>query len=279
MKNRWIKALVSAARNAFSAIGVFWTGMEIWEHYFPDSAEPVRGNVWIMIGIALVTAFITFIKKVKPRVVYTIYGKEIVVKPGNIILEKDGAIVVGVNNQMETRMECLAENSIHQQLVRKYGQREFDQIFSQVSAADEKLPFFGGAIGKKRFVFLRMSDVEEGVASTTKQQLGQALELLFANQIKIDILNHKAYFPVLGTGGGGIGLSKQEMIKFEIEAFLDFQRHKNDKSIDRIQRMTIIVYWKDANQIDWKELDTWLGTYKCYCAGCERAKTAVFHWE
>lgn len=275
MRNRWIKALGSAARNAFSAIGVFWTGMEIWEHYFPDSAEPVSGNVWIMIGIALATASITFVKKMKPKVVHTIYGKKIVVKPGNIIREKDGAIVVGVNNQMETRMESLAENSIHQQLVRKYGQRKFDRIFSQEkSAAEGSYPFFGGAIGKKRFVFLRMSDVEEGVASTTKQQLGRALELLFANQREIDILNHKAYFPVLGTGGGGIGLSKQEMIKFEIEAFLDFQRHKNDMSIDRIQRLIIIVYWKDMNQIDWKELDTWLGTYKCYCAECERTKTA-----
>lgn len=273
MKNIFVKAIICAIRNGFSSVGIFWSCFEILGYYFPTWAQLVGNHVWVMISVFVISALITFICQIRVKVTHTICGKEIVIKPGNIIREKSGSIVVGVNSQMMTGEGELAENSIHHQLVRKYGQPALEQLFSQAKSKNGDYPFFRGTLGNKRFIFLCMSDVHNGVASTTKQQLGQALSSLFENQKEVDIHKRKIYFPVLGTGGSGIGMSKQEMIKYLIESFLDFQRNKTDVSIDRIEQFNVVVYWYNMTQIDWKELNTWLKTYNDYCLNCKRTST------
>lgn len=266
MRSIFLKALLSSVRNGFSAVGACWTFFEITDHYIPKVGQLLKGNIGIMIFVFAVSASATFLRGVWVSVTCTIGETKITIKPGNIIRKKDGSIVVGINNQRKTGLKELAENSIHWQLVKKYGENKFKELFRKANVIQKVL--FKETIDNKHFIFLCMSDVENGIARTTKQQLEGALKILFENQDQFDVFNKRIYFPILGTGGGGIGLSKQDTIKLEISLFLDHLRKKTAESIERIDELNIIVYWKDINQIDWEELETWLEMYKSYCMDC-----------
>ncbi len=268
MRKFLLKALLLAVKNGFSAVGACWAFLEIFDYYYPEIVGPIKDNIWVMIFAFAVIAFATFLHCIWVKVVCTIGNTKIVIKPGNIIRKKDGCIVVGINSQKETHEENLAENSIHRQLVKKYGEDVFLDLFANAVFIQEV--FFKGQIRNKHFIFLCMSDVDNGIACTTKQKLQCALKTLFNNQTMFDVFKRKIYFPVLGTGGSGIGLSKQDTIKLIKNAFLDCQCKKADERIERIDVLNIIVHWRDINQIDWAELNTWLQMRKNYCMDCER---------
>ncbi len=76
------------------------------------------------------------------RVTCTIGETKITIKSGNIIRKKDGSIVVGINNQMKTYQKDLAENSIHWQLVKKYGENDFKELFRDMKGIHWKSIYF-----------------------------------------------------------------------------------------------------------------------------------------
>ena len=79
----------------------------------------------------------------------------------------------------------------------------------------------------------------------------------------------RIYFPVLGTGEGGICLNRVETIEFMVKRFWKFQKQINRNSIVKIKELHIVIYWKDFNRKEWNQIKQWVDKIGQYCMECQ----------
>lgn len=259
---------------SFSTMGVIWTVVNILEFYFPKHLLVIKykDDIRILLFPALITTVISLFNLIKSRYVikYKIDDIRIIIMVHDIFRIRNGVNVIGINNQLCTQVDKIGENSIHSKMIDKYGKEVMRDVFVK---GKEKIrngkKYFQDKIKNKDFLFLPMSNVDDGAASTTITIVNDALKNIFENQEYLRLPNGKINIPIIGTGAAGINLSKEDVIKLIIENYLDFKNKSGEEDNSKIKVLNIIVYWKDILNIDWLELNRWMKNQVDYCQKCK----------
>lgn len=273
-----LKRLKSILMAGMSVIGSLWSIITIVEVYYPEYwlVKLCRSNIFCLVIPAVTAMVLTLIIQiVKVFFLEIKYDNvKVGIKVGNILKQSDGIIVIGVNNQFITDENKIGKNSIHNQLIKKYGQDKIAEIFSKNNKKEikERL-FFQERMDDKEFLFLLMSDLNgNGVACATEEQIGRALESLFSNQSQLRVPHPQKciYLPVLGTGETGRFRVDNKDIIFLISKFLQNEKREADVGQRRICKLYIVVYWKDIVKVNWDSLHGWLKLMQTYCIECNK---------
>ncbi len=279
-----LKAIRKAVEKGFSMLGAVWTVMEVVGWCFPEwwFVAFYNENSFIVILPGILSALYTLYVELRCKIECEIRAKKVVICVGNLLNKKDGTVVIGINQELETNKDKVAENSIHWQMIQKYGQDKMDAVFKVEREKRGKKCFFKARLDGRDYLFLCMSALKDGVASTNLQMLHTAVRDIFVKAEATPIRNHRIYFPVLGTGAGGLRIAhgegsndKTEAVKRIIKWFFDFELHAADAVQNRIDEIKIVVYWKDIRKIKWEELNLWLKRYKDYCIDCNEYKDSL----
>lgn len=273
-----LKRLKSILTAGMSVIGGLWSVITIAEVYYPDYwlVKLCGSNIFCLIIPAAVVMVLSLIGQIVKIFFLGIKydNVRVGIRVGNILNKSDGVIVVGVNNQFITDENKIGKTSIHNQVVKQYGQDKIAEIFNKNNKAEvrERL-FFQERIDDKEFLFLLMSDLDDnGVASTTQEQIGRALDSLFNNQSRLRLPHPQKciYLPVLGTGETGRFRVDNKDIIFIISKFLQNEKREADVGQRKICKLYVVVYWKDIVKVNWDSLHGWLKLMQTYCIECNK---------
>lgn len=272
---------------ACSGIGAAWSVLEVARHYAGNyvKLQNFLNNVFILFFAAFIGAAIKAYQIYRDsKLKYKIGNTTITVEQGNILRRSKGVIVVGTNCQLETRLDQIAQKSIHYQLVEKYGEDAFKPCF-EAWREERKACEAGGfpwqtwrtvKIKKREYLFLAMSELSApGAAKTNQEMLRKTLYELFASQQRLALPDKRMYIPVLGTGAGGMQLSYQETVKEILKCYMEFCLNITKETVSKIRELHIEVYRKDRAEIDWAELKFWLQMQRDYCADCPDCNRAA----
>lgn len=248
----------------FSTAGGLWTVMQFCEFYFPNNSfltAIYNEALYIFVpSISIAVIYGLYLLKYRCFIRYVISDKQIVIKPGNILSKRKGAIIVGINNQLITDPDKIGRKSLHREIVRRYGKEKIAEEFKKERKFREKQEehnrkcFFSREINGKQFVFLMMSRIQKPeVAATSKDEIVSALDHFFNSHTDIRIDSNRLYCPLLGTGEGGINASNDEMANLIVREYVRFLKH-NDEEVNRIKDFQVIVYWKDIFRVNFKEI-------------------------
>ena len=267
------KTIIDLFAPGMAVIGTIWSVMEILEKYYSDTPfiNFYQNHISCMLipGILAVVINVVCLLNYERKVSFTIKDAKITIEIGDILRKRDGVIVVGINNQWNTNGAQIGKSSIHKALLDKYGQDRLDAAFAKGKTEAERL-FFPEEIGGKEYLFLRMSDlIHNNAASTTIDQMQKALDELFYHQDYLSMYGGRIYFPVLGTGEGGICLNRVKTIEFMVNRFWKFQKQINRNSIVKIKELHIVIYWKDFNRKEWNQIKQWVDKIGQYCMECQ----------
>lgn len=274
----WLKILYQVVKMFWIIIGGVWTLMEILKTVFSNNQfiRDCSTNIWILLIPAILLSTIygiyTIYSKFFP--VYKFDDKMLCIKIGNILKQKNGNILIGINEQLETSKDKIGVQSIHMQLL-KENQKNEQQIKKSFDEFRKKNPgkrhgFFQADIGGKKCIFLIMSTIERPKAvSTSAGRIYEELISLLNGQEHLSINNHRVYVPLLGTGEAGVRMPKDAMILLIVSAFLRSCVNTNDKHTDKIKQVNIIVHYKDVWDINWYEVDKKI---KILVEGCRNCK-------
>ena len=164
--------------------------------------------------------------------------KSICVKPCDLAKQKDGSILVGVNNELTCDTERISHSSLHYQILLKYRaehgedwmkerfQKEFEA--HAVSAGpglprrvpygysfEMKSPDRVGENEGQSFVFLVSSQLNQPeAASAPTQSLKEAIDRFFSEPHPYTCRMNRLYMPLLGTGAAANTIDKQRLIDY-----------------------------------------------------------------
>ncbi|MCC8027276.1 MAG: DUF6430 domain-containing protein [Clostridium sp.] len=268
--NYFVRILVFS----YTVIGLMWFIIEILEHFLPQWAVTLylTGHIAALIVPGLAGGFLKACQIVKDEILltYSLRGKKIRIRYGNILNKTDGTILIGVNNQLTTDWGRVVPESIHRQLMDRFGNQEIEKIFKrQREAGGQGRGYFQGNVGNLDIVFLKMSDLEEdGGVHTTIEMLSAALEELFHHQESLTIKNDKIYIPLLGLGKTGASMECNDGVKLIVRKFLQFQAKADGNSADKIKNLEIVIYKDKIRNIDWLKLKLDLDIYFNGCLTC-----------
>lgn len=260
-------------------VGAIWVLIEIVGNFNPD-VQKMQTNGYLIMGGAVAITAIIMIKYIKSYFWYKIKIPEtdarICVRIGDITRGTKGSRIIGINNKLETCGDAIAPNSIHEKIIKKHGETIIQEKFDQAKQTLRKIPgrqeyAFGEAfsceVQKKHYIFLVMSEMHNPTHPTVgDEQLLETINHFFHNQRNIDINQNILYFPVIGTGAGGTGMSQKKVICEIVRQFVLFKKAGGE--ISRIRDLVIVVWWKNLHTIDWdsmvKEVDAIVAT----CGNC-----------
>lgn len=269
------KRIRGALMAGMSTIGTLWTVRSILNTYFPEwefmqkysdkAACIIVPAVIVVLGYLFIIIIRIFFSEIQFEDI------KIKIKIGNILKQTDGVITVGINNQLKTDKNEIGKISIHRQLIQLYGQQKINNIFNKNNKPEiKKQLFFQEEIAGKEFIFLLMSDLAENqTVSTTQKQIKCALESLFKNQQKLRVPQKCIYLPVLGTGESGRFSTDNKDVIMIIKKILESENDKKEKKIRKIDKVCIVVYWKDMFKVDWDALYQWLKLVQKNCIKCK----------
>lgn len=257
-------------------VGGLWTTMEILNTIFSQSTlvGKLHDNAVIYFSIPLVFAIGQLIRKY--RLKEKIGTKSIEIRYGDIIECKNGSIVLGINNQGISESRIINDDSIHGQLMKRYGEKDVSEAIKNSNG--DIIKFKSSKDGKnKDFLMIRMSNINQyGVAEAEAEQVKEAIHKLFWNQHEYEIINNTLFMPLLGTGTAGIIPSRLEVLETIIKEFICFQRDRvADAQRDVITHLIIVIRWRDINAVSPEKVTEILKQYVEYCFQCNRIKEDI----
>ena len=279
----WIKILYQAVKMFWIIIGGIWTSIEILKTVWPTNQLISRNstNIWILLAPALLISFIygIYLTYSKFSLVYKFDDKILRIKVGKILKQKNGNIVIGINEQLENSKSQMGTQSIHMQLLNENPKNEqqlkkaFDEFCKKNPEKHEG--FFQADIGEKKCIFLIMSTITQPRAvRTSSRWIDKELTSLLNGQESLSIRDHRVYIPLLGTGEAGVEITKDQMILLIVRAFLKSCINSSNDHTDKIKQVNIIVYYKDAGEINWFELEKRI---KILLDGCRKCRYLNFY--
>lgn len=248
-------------------VGGLWTAMEILVAVFSQNPviENLHNNIILYTILPLLFVMVLLIHEF--RLKENFGAKSIKIHYGDILKCKNGSIVLGINNQGISESRSINKDSIHWQLIEKYGEKKVSRAIQNSS---NDIIMFKPEQDEKEFLMIKMSDINEyGVAEANKVQVREAIHKLFWNQQGYDVINNTLYVPLLGTGAAGVITSKLEMIETIIKEFICFQKDKNAQR-DVIMCLTIVIRWRDLVAVNPDKVAEILKQYIRYCTQCDK---------
>ena len=266
--------VLDVLKMGLAVIGMIWTVIEIGEWYFPNWKVVIycQSHIRVMVIPAVVVmAGMCVWKWYQEKIITFPIGKvKVKIQAGDILHKEKGVTVVGINRQLNTKLDQIGEASIHRAVLDLYGQAQLDRAFEKgKETVGAGRLFFQEKLDGREFLFLCMSDLKgNSAASTTKELIQRALDDLFYNQDILRVPKGRVYFPILGTGESGSSMGKEETIQFMIERLWKFQRQVSEVSTVKIKEVEIVIYRKDFHDINWNQLKEWAGKIGQYCIDC-----------
>lgn len=247
-----------------STTGALWTATQFCEAYFPDNPllMEICGEVSYIIipSVCIAVIYGVFLLKDRYYISCSISDKQIIISPGNILRKKNGAILVGVNNELITNPALIGRKSIHREIVRRYGEARISEEFRREKELRQRQgelrqhDFFTMELDGKQFIFLIMSRIQmPEVPATSKAEIQKALNDFLNSHTDIRIDSNRLYCPLLGTGASDVNALADEMVDLIVREFVKFLK-QNHGDMNRIKDFRIVVYWKDFFRVDWKEI-------------------------
>ena len=244
---------------------------ENWVEYYLKNEELFLKISFMYIPLCILIIVFFTIFHIKGK----IHGTEHTVSIcfGNI-LKKNGAIIIGINNQLETKKENISKLSLHGQLIREH-EDDLIKLFSKQKINLSSLPvefgtFYKKDINKKKYIFLVMSELmSQNNAKTKFNYVKQAISSMFGKfaigeQLTVDTV----YCPLLGMGAADMIAKNIDLIKLLIRLYVI----SCNKSTG-IKKFKICIYWKDIAKLkvsDFWEIKKYLKFACSNCIDCEK---------
>ena len=271
--SHWKRSWKGAATAFWSTLGIVWTALRIWAHYFPPTADAIP--LWLLVSPAVVRAAWAYwpVLSVRCRLHRRDVWMEIRVDD---IFNVDGAMVVSTNSTFETRISdgSISRQSLQGQYTEKYYKdreqdlardlraslRDVEPIpFSDVQPRDRPEYDIGTVAtirsGDRTAYMVAVARIDQhGTAGSSRNDLVQALGKLWHYVGQKGELEPLAV-PVVGTGRSRVLIQREEMIREIIDSFIAACSEK--KFCDEL----VVVVSKDdyhKYQIDLQELGSYL---------------------
>lgn len=264
-------------------IGAVWGIIEIVGN-FSSTVKDLQSNGYFIVGSSVL---ITIIIMIKYSFSYFCHKKQIpgtdasiCVKVGDITKGTKGSRLIGINNRLETRNDCIGRNSLHARIIQKHGEEnvkvEFDKAKTNLKINSETGNYsFGDSFSCKfdgiDYIFLVMSEMLiDAHPSVTKEQLLETIYHFFHNQLNIDVVDGVLYCPIIGTGAGGSGMNQKEVICEIVRQFVLFKKKATEGTPDRIKELIIVVWWRRLHDIDWDSIIAEVDATIEICGNCNQ---------
>ncbi len=265
-----------------TALGVAWTVFEVFDHW---KINPLPEKCQLPIFLAVI--FVTLICYALCDIWQVFFFSckigsscKIRIRIGNILKKKNGTILIGINNELDTNPRRIGDGSIHEQLISKQKDNsllnEFEKERKQIESLAEMGHSFPWQDGQQSYLFLVMSSLTQAhVPKARSSDLLTAMRKLFDSQDSLVIQSRTLYVPVIGTGEAAVRLSHADVIKLIAREYIISEARSTPENPQRIQTLEIVVYGKDFFNIgfiaEWHSLCQDIRTMAEQCSACIRA--------
>ena len=199
-------------------------------------------------------------------------SKSISLRFGNLLRCRNGTILVGINNTLTYDEDKIGRDSIHNQLIQKYGIDWMRQVFE---AEKEKAgltvyppgyAFSARAEDGREYLFVVMSELKAaGVPKTAPGEVRKVAQVLFSSD-EFRCRNKRLYSPILGTGSAALLCAQRdvaEQIAFEFVC----AAAQNSAAV---HELVLVFRWRNLPRIQLTALKQSIAQIAERCRSCPR---------
>ena len=250
------KKLFAILVKCFSLVGAVFSTGEMLQKIAPNSplafSLSFTGAV-IVFGVSL--AFFVGLELYRlffQRIPIPNTAKYVSVRFGNLLRRKNGTLLVGINNTLTYDEAQIGKDSIHSQLIRKYGIKWMRNVFEAekkktgLKVYPAGYAFSAEAPDRRAYLFVVMSELKNPQVPTTElEQVRKVVQGLFASD-DFRCRNNRLYSPILGTGSAGLQNSQKdvaEQIAFEFVC-------ADAAHSAAVHELVLVFRWRNLSKVD-----------------------------
>ena len=265
-----------------SMIGIIWSLLEIINYFAPELIN-ISLERKIMIFAAIIGPIFNMLCGLLDILFFRCKiseDAEMKISIGNILNKRNGTVLIGINDKLETEVGKIGERSIHHQLMLKQKNRNLEEKFKEIQCLNKNQRVsmgyhFSWNNKYQNFLFLVMSELQFDKAPVTnKETIVKSLKCLFSKQSALSIKNKKIFVPVIGTGAADIRLTHADVVRLIAKEYIFSQTHCVGNNPNRIQTVEIVVYWRDLLSgkmlREWKKVCEDIRIMVQLCSECEQ---------
>lgn len=271
--------LWESIRFSFSIVGFSFTIIEMLKTLSVFTVTPAFVNFQTVLITFSLFSLLFFLRRILKLSFQTHSISEtsmtVASKAANVLKQRNGSILIGINDELEYELEKVGKNSLQGQLIKKYGQDWMQQVMETYKSqhplpAGQTVYPIGTAFSvddpkdKHHFIFLVISHLQSsGVPFSSPEKLKEALNVLFEPNSTFRCHKNRLYAPLIGSGLTGLTISRQELARMIAFRFI---HRKNDCMA--VHHLVITYRYHTISAIRPLELSAELAHMSKHCRNC-----------
>ena len=270
----FFKKLFQIAAKSFSMVGaVFSAGELLQKLNSPLGFSLSRAGALIVFFLSMGFFFcLELYRLFFQRIPVPESSKSISLRFGNLLRCRNGTILVGINNTLTYDEDKIGRDSIHNQLIQKYGIDWMRQVFE---AEKEKAgltvyppgyAFSARAEDGREYLFVVMSELKAaGVPKTAPGEVRKVAQVLFSSD-EFRCRNKRLYSPILGTGSAALLCAQKDVAE---QIAFEFVCAAAEHSA-AVHELVLVFRWRSLPRIQLSALKHSIAQIAARCRGCAR---------
>ena len=271
---RFFKKLFQLAAKSFSLVGaVFSAGELLQKMKSPLGFSLSRTGAGIVFFVSLACFFaLELYRLFFQRISVPGTSRSVSLRFGNLLRCRNGTVLVGINNTLTYDEDKIGRDSLHNQLIQKYGINWMRQVFEAekqragLTVYPPGYAFSAQAKDGRMYLFVVMSELKAaGVPRTAPEEVRKVAQVLFSSD-EFRCRNKRLYSPILGTGSAALLCAQRdvaEQIAFEFVC----AAAQNSAAV---HELVLVFRWRSLPRIQLTALKQSIAQIAERCRSCPR---------
>lgn len=270
---RLVRKAAAIAAKSFSMVGaVFSAGELLQKLNSPLAFSLSRTWALIVFCISMVIFFGRELYRLFfQRIPVPKSAKSVSIRFGNLLRFRNGTLLVGINNTLTYDEDKIGRDSIHNQLIQKYGIQWMRQVFEAekkkagLTVYPPGYAFSARAEDNREYLFVVMSELKAaGVPKTAPEEVRKVAQTLFSSD-DFRCRNKRLYSPILGTGSAALLCAQRDVAE---QIAFEFVCANADSAA--VHELVLVFRWRNLPKMQLSALKHAIAQIAAHCRSCPR---------